>query len=108
MLEYKYILPKNDAHKAARITNAPDVSAAPSRRGHSQSIFGDEAAKSAPNHGVASHPTGGRRETIGRFSRAARPPVALQSVRNSREMYLRGSSSSASAIPLAINRWRTT
>ena len=92
----------------ARITNAP------ARLGCAEPPwtfaigFARRDPAAPPVQGMTSHPTGGRRETIGRFSRAARPPVALQSVRNSREMYLRGSSSSASAIPLAINRWRTT
>ena len=54
-----------------------------------------------PVQGMTSHPTGCRRGQIGRILRAARPPVAIQSVRNSRETYLRGSSSRARAIPLA-------
>ena len=42
-----------------------------------------------PVQGMTSHPTGCRRGRIGRILRAARPPVAIQSVRNSRETYLR-------------------
>ena len=73
----------------SRITNDPRSPAAPRRAGHLQSILRVCHSRACHFQAVRGHPTGCRRGRIGRILRAARPPVAIQSVRNSRETYLR-------------------
>ena len=91
------------SHRQTRITNDPRSPAPPRRAGHLQSILRVCHSRACHFQAMRGHPTGCRRDLPGRVLRAARPPVAIQSVRNSRETYLRGSSSSARAIPLAIS-----
>ena len=85
--------------RGSRITNDPRASASPRRAGNLQSVLSTRQRQNSPSRAMRSHPTGFRRGLSGRMFRAVRPPVAGQSVRNSREMYLRGVSSSASAMP---------
>ena len=87
------------ASDIARITNDPRAAASPRRAGHLQSVLRMRYRPSRLSPTMRSHPTGCRRGLSRRMLRAAQPPVASQSVRNSREMYLRGTSSSASAMP---------
>ena len=99
----KKLLAVNPAERHPRITNDPRSPAPPRRAGHLQSILRVCHSRACHFQAMRGHPTGCRRDLPGRVLRAARPPVAIQSVRNSRETYLRGSSSSARAIPLAIS-----
>ena len=101
---YAYIIAKKQSLRdwgasASRITNDPRAAASPRRAGHLQSVLRMRYRPSRLSPTMRSHPTGCRRGLSRRMLRAAQPPVASQSVRNSREMYLRGTSSSASAMP---------
>ena len=85
-----------------RITNDPRSPAPPRRAGHLQSIWRVRHSRARHFQAMRGHPTDCRRDHSERVLRAARPPVAFHSLRNSLDMYLRGISSSERTIPTRI------
>ena len=93
---------RNRPGEKSRITNDPRSPAPPRRAGHLLSIWRVRHSRARHFQAMRGHPTDCRRDHSERVLRAARPPVAFHSLRNSLDMYLRGISSSERTIPTRI------